>query len=362
MKNLTFINRHRGLKAGLLFGLMLSFNPLADDTKLPTETQKLDRNEQTQMIETLITRMQREYVFPQKAERVSQVLRDNLSQRKYKHIANGSDLAKTLTEQLQQITNDKHLVVEFDARGIPEEQDKEAIAQKEAFEQQMWQVHNYGFEKIERLRFNTGYLKLSAFGPVKAVAPLLASAMNLLNNSDSLIIDMRGNFGGDEQTVQLFASYLLDKRTHLLNMYKRKGDVTEQHWSSDYVQGQRFDSQKDVYILTDRDSFSAAEDFSYTMQNLNRATLIGEVTGGAANAGDIVRLTEHFSMFLPTSRGISPITNTNWEGTGVTPDIKVPGEDALNRAQIEILNKLIAVETDTRRIARIKAFITKLKI
>ena len=176
----------------------------------------------------------------------------------------------------------------------------------------MWRAHNFGIEKVERLRFNIGYFKLSAFGPVTEVGPLLASAMNLLNNMDSLIIDLRGNFGGNEQTVQLLASYLLNKRTHLLNMYKRVGDSTEQRWSSDYVAGKRFTQEKDVYILIDRDSFSAAEDFSYTMKNLKRATLIGENTGGAAHSGDSVRLNNHFSLFLPTGRAISPITNTNW--------------------------------------------------
>jgi C-terminal processing protease CtpA/Prc len=143
-------------------------------------------------------------------------------------------------------------------------------------------------------------------------------------------------------------------------MYRRAGDITEQHWSSDYVEGKRFAQEKEVYILIDGDSFSAAEDFSYTMKNLKRATLIGETTGGAAHSGDSVRLSNHFNLFLPTGRPISPITNTNWEGTGVNPDVPVAAENALNKAQKIILEKLISNEKDPRRIARINARIAEL--
>ncbi len=96
------------------------------------------------------------------------------------------------------------------------------------------------------------------------------------------------------------------------------------------------------------------------MKNLKRATLIGETTGGAAHSGDSVRLSNHFNLFLPTGRPISPITNTNWEGTGVNPDVPVAAENALNKAQKIILEKLISNEKDPRRIARINARIAEL--
>jgi len=320
----------------------------------------LDSNSKKQVITSIINELDQGYVFPIKAVRAGQKLRSRQQQNDYQSINDGKEFAITLTKHLQQATGDKHLQVEFSNEIIPLSTDTKAQKAREAFEMEMWRTHNFGIEKIERIKFNIGYLKLSAFGPVKEVGPLLASAMNLLNNTDSLIIDLRGNFGGNEQTVQLLASYLLNQRTHLLDMVKRKGNRTDQRWSSDYVEGQRFGEEKDVYILIDKNSFSAAEDFSYTMKNLNRATLIGENSAGAANSGDMVRLDEHFNLFLPTARGISPITQTNWEGTGVTPDIKVPGEDALKKTQKLILTKLMASEQDPQRIERIKIRIAEL--
>ena len=44
-------------------------------------------------------------------------------------------------------------------------------------------------------------------------------------------------------------------------------------------------------------------------------------------------------MFVPTGRAISPITKTNWEGTGVTPDVAVPADQALLVARLMALKK-----------------------
>jgi C-terminal processing protease CtpA/Prc len=335
--------------------LLLAFTTMANE---PTYT--LDKNSKMQVITSIINELEQGYIFPSKAVKVGQKLRNRQQKNEYQDINDANVFAETLTEHLQLATGDKHLQVEFSDEIIPVSSDTKAQEARAAFEMEMWRAHNFGIEKIERIKFNMGYLKLTAFGPVNEVGPLLASAMNLLNNTDSLIIDLRGNFGGNEQTVQLLASYLLNQRTHLLDMVKREGNRTDQHWSSDYVEGKRFGEEKGVYVLIDKNSFSAAEDFSYTMKNLNRATLIGETSGGAANSGDTVRLNEHFNLFLPTARGISPITQTNWEGTGVTPDIKVLGEDALKKAQIVILTKLMASEQDPRRIERMKTRIAEL--
>ncbi len=333
---------------------------MAKNMTSPQNALMIDESSRQQIITTLINKLEQGYVFPEKAVQIGKMLRRNQQQNFYKNNTSMDEFAATLTTQLQQETGDKHLRIEVSEEVISVTDNATEESARKAHELEMWRAHNFGIEKIERLRFNIGYFKLTAFAPVKEVGPLLASAMNLLNNMDSLIIDLRGNFGGSEQTVQLLASYFLDQRTHLLNMYKREGNRTEQSWSSDYVEGSRFGQEKDLYLLIDKNSFSAAEDFSYTMKNLRRAILVGENTGGAANSGDMVRLNDNFSLFLPTGRGISPITLTNWEGKGVDPDVRVPAEEALNKAQKLILEKLIVSEKDSHRVKRIKARIAEL--
>jgi len=320
----------------------------------------LDKTKQSQVISSIAQHLTQGYVFPEKGKAMAKKLINLEKSNYFKNITDTQAFSKALTEKLQLLSNDKHLQVEFNEEAMPLVEDPKLITIRKNHELEMWRAHNFGFEKIERLPFNIGYFHLSAFGPTKEVGPLIASAMNLLNNTNSLIIDLRGNFGGEEQTVALLASYFFDQRTHLLDMYKRKSDTTEQHWSSDYVEGARYASNKEVYLLVDNNSFSAAEDFSYTLKHLKRATLIGETTGGAANSGDFVQLTEHFSMFLPSGRGINPITKSNWEGKGVVPNISVTSETALKEAQKVILQKELANESSEGRKKRIEARISSL--
>src|SRR5690606_28652398 len=69
------------------------------------------------------------------------------------------------------------------------------------------------------------------------------------------------------------------------------------------------------------------------------ATIVGEQTGGAANSVEEIDLGD-FTALVSTGYPIDPITNTNWEEIGVTPDIQVIQGDALKIAQIKALEKL----------------------
>jgi tetratricopeptide (TPR) repeat protein len=88
-----------------------------------------------------------------------------------------------------------------------------------------------------------------------------------------------------------------------------------------------------LFILTSNRTFSAAEDFSYNLQARNRAKVIGETTGGGAHPVKFERMANGFVFVVPYARSINPITQTNWEGVGVIPDIKVTAEMALEKAK-----------------------------
>jgi C-terminal processing protease CtpA/Prc len=101
--------------------------------------------------------------------------------------------------------------------------------------------------------------------------------------------------------------------------------------------------------LTSHYTFSGAEEFTYNLKNLKRATIVGETTGGGANPGGPERVSEHFEVFVPSGRAINPITKTNWEGTGIEPDVKVPEADALATAHSLALEKIVDKTTDVHR-------------
>ena len=209
---------------------------------------------------------------------------------------------------------------------------------------------NFGFEKIERLQGNIGYIDLRGFSDPEAGVETVAAAMNFIGNTDALIFDLRQNGGGSPEMVALICSYLFgEKPVHLNSLYWRKGDKTDEFWTKASVAGKRYGETKDVYVLTSNRTFSGAEEFSYNLKNLKRATIIGETTGGGAHPGGMYRINDHFGAFVPIGRAISPITKTNWEGTGVEPDVKVPKELALKTAYLMALNKVAEKTADEQR-------------
>jgi retinol-binding protein 3 len=149
--------------------------------------------------------------------------------------------------------------------------------------------------------------------------------------------------------VALITSYLFGAEpVHLNDIYNRPNDSTTQYWTRSYVPGRRFGARKPVYVLTSSHTFSAAEEFTYNLKNLKRATIVGETTGGGAHPGEHVALAARFAMFVPTGRAINPITKTNWEGTGVAPDVQAPADRAFDVAYLGALEQVVAAEKDEK--------------
>jgi C-terminal processing protease CtpA/Prc len=141
--------------------------------------------------------------------------------------------------------------------------------------------------------------------------------------------------------VELIASYLFDEQTHLIDVFRWPEKTTQESWTLPYVPGKKFIG-KPVFVLTSKQTFSAAEAFSTALKDLKRATLVGETTGGGAHLVEPKRINDHFTVIVPIGRPISRVTRGDWEGTGVEPDVKVPATEALDVAQklaVEALNK-----------------------
>jgi hypothetical protein len=111
----------------------------------------------------------------------------------------------------------------------------------------------------------------------------------------------------------------------------------------------------DLYVLTSHYTFSGAEEFTYNLKNMERATIIGDTTGGGAHPIDVKPFPNlNVGMSLPFGRAVNPITGTNWEGTGIAPHICVPQEQALDVAHLEALKKLEGKTDDPDRKAQLK--------
>ena len=302
----------------------------------------IDAATRTQVVDTILKRLNESYVFPDIAKKMEASIRERVAKKEYDQITSAKQFATTLTNDLQAVSHDKHLRVRYSNEAIPERGPRqEPTAEEREQRKQDLTWMNHGFSKVERLRGNIGYLEFLNFMDEELGADTVAAAMNFVNGTDSLIIDMRRNGGGNPAMVALVCSYLFgNEPVHLNDLYWREGNRTEEFWTKKDVAGKRY-LNKDVYVLTSKRTFSGAEEFTYNLKNLKRATIVGETTGGGAHPGGGFRLNEHFGMFVPTGRAISPITKTNWEGTGVSPDISVPADQALHVARIMALKKTL---------------------
>ena len=200
-------------------------------------------------------------------------------------------------------------------------------------------------KELKILPGNVGYLKFNSFVDASMAGPTAVAAMNFLAHTDALIIDLRDNGGGSPSLIQLITSYFFEEPEHLNSFYIREGDQTHQFWTLPYVPGKKM-LNTDLYVLTSSRTFSGAEEFTYNLKNMKRATIVGETTGGGAHPVSPHIINDHFAINIPFGKAVNPITNSNWEGTGIEPHIKTSKADAYDKAYLLALEELIKKETD----------------
>jgi retinol-binding protein 3 len=299
---------------------------------------KLDAATKSEVIDRAIADLNEFYVSPDVAKQMAEAIRARQKRGEYDSITDGDAFATMLTDNLQAVSHDKHLRVDFSPVPLPRETSGPDPKAEAEYRKQMERA-NCGFDKLEILPGNIGYVKFDFFADPDVCGPTVIAAMNFLANSDAIIFDLRENGGGDPAMVTFICSYLFDRPTHLNDLWTRKGNSTHQFWTLPYVSGKRLATQP-AYVLTSHRTFSGGEEFTYDLQQLKRATIVGEVTGGGAHPVAGHRIDDHFEIGVPFATAINPITHTSWEGTGVTPDIKVPAADALSTAQKLATEKL----------------------
>jgi C-terminal processing protease CtpA/Prc len=301
----------------------------------------IDAATHTEIIDIFLSQLREHYVFPDVAEKIAVSVRERLHDGAYDTFNDAKAFAATLTAHMYEVSNDKHLRIFYSPQELPMHMSEQEKLDQEAQDREFGPLFNFGFEKVERLPGNIGYLDFRLFYPPELAGEVAIAALNFLANTHALIVDLRKNHGGEPAMIALMCSYFFKAEpVHLNSLYWRATDSTQQFWTLPYVPGKRY-LNKPIYVLTSHETFSGAEEFAYNLKNLKRATIIGETTGGGAHPGDVFRIDAHFGAFIPTGRAINPISGTNWEGTGVTPHIEVPQEDALKTAYSMALKKVL---------------------
>jgi C-terminal processing protease CtpA/Prc len=278
-----------------------------------------------QPLDSALDLIRRNYIFPDVAAEVIAAIEARAAAGEYDDL-DEETLAARVTGQFHAISNDKHLRLLV---RLPDHRAATTEAEAEAAWAEAQRLGNHHIAAVQRLDGNVGYVDLRGVASPGDGGTAIAAAMELVTHTGALIFDLRRNKGGDPDGVQLWNSYLFpDSDTHLNDIYDGGTTRTRQFWTLAYVPGRRY-LDRPVYVLTSSFTFSAGEEFAYNLKALGRATLIGEVTRGGAHPTARFPVSATLEVAVPHARSINPVTGTNWEGTGVVPDIAAPAAEAL---------------------------------
>ncbi|MFH7002016.1 S41 family peptidase [Flavobacterium bizetiae] len=332
----------------LLALLLLTFSIGSYSQNASNVKENLTELSKKQIIDSLTQKLEEFYIRPNAVGDIKKKLNENYKKGLYKDIVKPNEFGSKLSADLIEVSKDLHFSVRYDPEWTENQlkkEDKEVQKKIKAEELAEAKKKNFGFQQVRILEGNVGYLKFDYFEDPAIGSETAASAMQFLSTTDALIIDLRQNNGGAMEMGQFLTSYFYSGKELPLYKYyyneKNRKKVEREMWLLPSVPGKRLEDI-DIYILTSSVTFSAAEWMSYSLQNLKRVTIVGEKTAGGAHPIDRKVLPDGFSVNIPFGEVKDPITNLDFEGKGVMPDVLCKNEEAVNTSHILALQKLSA--------------------
>ena len=342
---MTFRNQKSVI--ALIFGL-LSQCALPGAALAQEERTLLTSEQQFEIIETFSETLMEHYVLSGKAELLVDALHQAQARNDYSSSKTISAFLDQVNELIQDTANDKHLrllspekFAKMMAMFYGDDTDDDdgpgpsdhASAAHSTSNNPLSVVGVRNVSEISRDGLNqTGYLAFERFdGSARSVA-FLERVFSTFTESDNIIIDLRDSGGGDGKMAKVLSSYFFDEPTHLLNTTMPGEDnnarIVVERWTAPNQLSQYF-ADKPVKILISSKTFSAAESFSFGMQAVARAELVGETTGGGGYINDFFPLPYDLGASISVGRTYDPRTGKDWQGIGVIPEVQVEQDHAL---------------------------------
>ena len=295
-----------------------------------TGDKMLNSEEQAQILHTISRLIMQNYIHKEIGDTCARFLEKQIDSNAYSEITHPREFSDRVTTDLLSVHQDKHIrlqSVEPDENKLEGENPLLVFflhAQEE-------RKGDMGIREVKIFSGNIGYLDLRSFEPLELSQPRIINTLQLIQNTDAVIIDLRNNNGGNPATVQFLCSWFFSDSLTLNQIFWRRGNYTE-YFRVIEDMGIPKRPQVPLFILCGGRTFSAAEEFAYNLQAQRRATIIGEQTAGGANPGYSFAINERFNIFIPTGESINPVTKSNWEGSGVRPDIAIQEQNVLSFA------------------------------
>jgi Peptidase family S41 len=279
----------------------------------PTPLSSAERHDAVRAIETAIHET---YVFPELRSAISAQLEH--ADQTHRYDVDAPDVfAQRVTDDLQSVSHDGHLYLEYDPEQYAAlRAPVHAATGLDAYRREVAIREHHGLAKMDVLPGNIRYLQITAFRWTPGLtATAYDDAWRFLKDGDAIIVDLRGNGGGNSDAADYFSRAML-------------GPIRR--------------ARTPLYILVDGHTASAGEAVAYGAQQEKIATIVGSTTYGAANNNKKFPIAPSFVLSVSYHRPINPISGTNWENVGVVPDVPSPGTDALDAAALAALDALAA--------------------
>jgi hypothetical protein len=288
------------------------------------------------VVDTVASQIERIYVDADTGRMIAARLRARLSEGAYDAAPEPARFAQMLTTDLRSVNHDLHLSVSYSPAGRGGGPGRGSAP---AF---LSRSQHFALGRADVLPGNIGYLEINGFSIDREARDAIVGALQYLQTTDAMILDLRRNRGGDGNLVNFLISHFTGPDTLASVTVKVRGAQRPfTRYTLASVPGPR---RPDVplYVLTSRATGSAGEDCAFVLQNLKRATIIGDRTAGAGHNVTSVPSGHGFTTGISFSRVSDPRTGREWEQVGVQPDVKVDVATAVDVAQS------LALETISR--------------
>jgi hypothetical protein len=282
-------------------------------------------------VTALADSLDQQFIDSVKGKKLAAFLNSQLQRGEF-NVGKPQVLADKINAILEKGSEDKHLHFSYNpnfARDL--QQPGQARVTQHFLDEE--RQNNYFLFPVQVLAHRIGYLRMDQLVSPEHLGARLDSVLDSLKNYQAIILDLRNNGGGDPEMVRKLVAYFYtgDTTVHINDIYSRRLNKTISYWTVPHENGVYLPHMP-LYLLTSSRTFSAAEELAYDLQNLHRAQVIGERTGGGAHPGDWVAIGNRYVLYLPHSSSINPYSHSNWETLGVRPDLEVAAEQALTKA------------------------------
>jgi hypothetical protein len=292
-----------------------------------SDAAKFDRSLALRQIERAV---ESTYVFPELRPKI--VARLEQSRLAHRYDVDDLDVfVQRVTEDMEAVAHDGHLYLTNDPAQYTAILAPAAGSDGlDAYRRTLAIRTHSGLTKLEILPGDIRYLRLDRFLWVPDMTPAAYDdAARFLKDGDAVIIDLRGNGGGNSEASEYFAKSFLPRDPDPIRAKLPQSLRRDPGWAG-----------KPIYLLVDGGVVSAAEAVAYGAQQEKTAIIVGATTYGAANNNRKFPIAPQFVLSVSYNRPVHPISGTNWEGVGVKPDIAVTGTLALDAAVLDALGRL----------------------